>query len=149
MSALRTVKMSALAMILTATMAVPADGPEKVSGEIAQLRRQPLDLEGQWKAVLYRDGQVLQGEATLSICGKLNVYVPLPKPGEKRIFPIGTAVDESNGNLRIGPFDYLGIYEQDGDRLRICFSEGQRRPTSFQAGERQTLLILHRVKSRK
>ena len=141
--------MSALAMILTAAMAVPANGPEKVSGEIAEPQRQPLDLKGQWKAVLYRDGQVLKGEATLSVCWKFNVRVPLPKPGEMRFFPIGTVVDEGDGNLRVGPFDYLGIYERDEDRLRICFSEGQHRPTSFQAGEGRTLLILRCIKSGK
>jgi hypothetical protein len=39
--------MSALAMILTAAMVVPGDGPEKVSGELCRMRR--LDLRGEWK----------------------------------------------------------------------------------------------------
>jgi hypothetical protein len=147
MSALRTVKMSALAMILATTMAVPADGPEKPSGEIAKPRRQSLDLKGTWKAIVYEHGRIIKGEASLSVCWKFNVRVTLPKPREMKFFPIGTAIDEGNGNLHIGPFANPGIYEQDGDELRICFSQGQRRPTSFQPGEGQTLLLLHRVKS--
>jgi hypothetical protein len=149
MSALRTVKMLALGMILATTMAVPADGQKKVSGEIAEPQRQPLDLKGQWKAVVYWKGRVIKGQATLSVCWKFNVRVSQPKPGEDEFFRIGTAIDEGNGKLHIGPFANPGIYEQDGDQLRICFSDGQWRPTAFRADEEQTLLVLHRVKFRK
>jgi hypothetical protein len=40
---------SALAMILTAAMAVPGNGPEKVSGEIED----GLNLGGKWEGILY------------------------------------------------------------------------------------------------
>jgi hypothetical protein len=56
--------MSALAMILTAAMAVPGDGLERMSGERAR-EEQPLDLTGQWKAVVYWKGQVIKGEAAI------------------------------------------------------------------------------------
>ena len=42
---------SALAMILTAAMAVPASGPEKVSGEVEQ----GLDLRGEWEGLLWKE----------------------------------------------------------------------------------------------
>jgi hypothetical protein len=41
----------------------------------------------------------------------------------------------------------LGIYQQHGDRLIICYRDVDKgRPTSFQAGEDQALLTLRRVK---
>jgi hypothetical protein len=49
--------MSTLAMILTAAMAVPGDGSEKVSGELVE---EKLDLRGQWRGTLYsRPGVIM------------------------------------------------------------------------------------------
>ena len=61
----RTDTMSALAMILTAVMAVPGNGPEKASGEI----RQGLDLSGEWEGTLHSfDGKVYQVHLTRDRC---------------------------------------------------------------------------------
>jgi hypothetical protein len=61
--------MSALAMILTAAMAVPGDRPEKESGEMVR-QRQPLNLDGQWKAVVYWRGRVIKGQAGVGVDGR-------------------------------------------------------------------------------
>jgi len=44
---------SAFAMILMATMAVPGNGPEKVSEEVEQR----LDVSGEWEGVWWLDQQ--------------------------------------------------------------------------------------------
>ncbi len=136
--------MSALAIILTTAMTIPADGPEKVSGEIECLP-QPLDLSGKWKAVLYRRGEALEGEAAVAD-GRLRFC--LHSGAGKSISLFGEVDDEGNGNLRV--CRCLGIYKQEGNRLRICLNlSGLQRPASFQPGDRECLLILRRVKSRK
>lgn len=133
--------MSALAMILTAAMVVPGDGPEKVSGEMAR-ERKTLNLKGQWKAVLYGHGPVFQGEATV-------VDREFRVRAGKFVFIFGEAVDEGDGNLRM--CGRLGIYKQDGDQLRICLSHpnGFPRPTSFKAENRQCLIELTRIRPAK
>lgn len=138
--------MSALAMILTAAMAVPGDGPEKMSGE-TERKQQPLDLKGQWKAVVYWKGQVIKGEAAI-VDGQLQVKEHWYN--HIHIIRFGRVVDEGHGNLHLDSGN-LGIYEQDGNELRICVStfKDKSRPTSFRAAEKQCLLILSRLPSTK
>ncbi len=137
--------MSALAMILTAAITVLGDGPKKVSGEMEH-ERQPLDLKGQWKAVAYWRGQVIKGEAAL-VDGEFRVK----GRGNNQVHNIyfGKMVDEGRGNLRMGAC--LGIYEQDGSRLRICVGtlDDKSRPVSFHPVETKCLLILNRIESSK
>jgi hypothetical protein len=57
--------------------------------------------------------------------------------------------DEGGGRflVAVSKVLYLGIAEQDGDRVILCIREaGEGRPTSFRAGDGQHLLILHRVR---
>lgn len=144
--------MSAMAMILTAAMMVPRNGPEMESGEMVQ-ESQPLDLSGEWEGVwwFHTDGQ-------LQVHSRDSRLVGVRKPGANNW--VGSAIDtcdfidEGHGRLR-GTWDLTnseirGIYRQDRDRLILCFSQTPRlRPTSFQVGGTQHLLILHRVKPRK
>ncbi len=134
--------MSVLAMILTAAMMVPGDGPEKVSGEMVQER---LDLRGEWEAILFHGGKIVSGQARI-LRGLLVTWEG--KGGRGSFFWSDVPVDEGKGKFRIG--DSLGIYQYDGNRLRICFDDGAGdRPTSFLPGKNRVYLILHRVKSSK
>ncbi len=126
--------MSALAMILTAAMAVPGDGPKKVSGEMVQQR---LDLSGEWRSYFKGVLDLSKGEINLE---RLSI------------------IDEGAGRLRlklrsvdnIGFYTCYGIYEQNGDRLKICFAfDGKSRPTRFHHGGGQYLYDLRRVTSSK
>jgi hypothetical protein len=137
--------MLALAMVLATAMTVPGNGPEKVSGEMVR-ERQPLNLQGKWKATVYWRGPVIKGEASVV---EQQFRVEFGKNNHVEVRAWRKPIDEGNGNLRMGR--NLGIYEQDGNRLRICIStlDDESRPTSFHADEKQCLLILHRVKPRK
>jgi hypothetical protein len=138
--------MSAMAMILIGAMIVPGYGPDKVSEEPAR-KQQPLDLKGQWKAVVYWKGLVIKGDAAI-VDGQLQVEEHWNN--HNHIMRFGKVVDEGSGNLQIGG-GILGIYEQDGNELRICVGthNDKSRPTSFRATEKQCLLILNLVKSGK
>lgn len=122
--------MSALAMILTAAMVVPGDGPKYESAKIVQR----LDLSGKWK-------------------GYCNPGLPI---GEHEMnFKGWGVIDEGAGRVRLKlpsvdgvSWTVYGIYEQDGDRLKICFSiDGKSRPTRFDGGGDQYLYDIRRVKS--
>lgn len=143
--------MSALAMILTVAMVVPADGLGKVPGEMVQ----GLDLSGEWEGVwlfegasievILRDGKL---QPTSVACGFCN-------PNRRIEFPFN-AIDDGRGNLRInsrirGKSRFLGIYRgKKGEEVVIRFREAEKgRPTEFRADKDQYRLILHRVKSRK
>lgn len=147
--------MSALAMILTAAMAVPGDGPEKVSGEIAEeAKLQRLDLSGEWEGkwtyngvtadVMLRDGELCRFACRCQQAGLIRELLPF------------TFIDEGRGKLRIhspwsGNGQSLGIYRQQSDKLVIYYRDAENgRPTAFRAaGEEHNTLIFHRVKSRK
>jgi hypothetical protein len=138
--------MSALAMILTAAMATPGDGAEKVSAVMVQ---RGLDLSGEWKGdFTSSNGKIFKG--------KMKESVFVLTPGEKPLIDLGPKyiTDEGNGRFAIGrgangPV-FVGIYKDEGDKLTICLCATQYgRPTKFKAGEGRGLLILHRVKPSK
>ena|SRR5262245_33573684 len=138
---------SALAMVLMAAMAIPGNGPEKVSGEVEQ----GLDLSGKWEAICYRPGGgVLRGQASISEEGGLSIsgqQGPARRGGQGRFhIAFGKVIDEGSGHIRSQNSLGIGIYKQEGDRLLICFGYDKHRPTSFRAGDGQFLLILRRVK---
>jgi hypothetical protein len=145
--------MSALAMILTAAMMVPGDGPERVSGELAKPQR--LDLSGEWK------GQFTYGDrhATITLEGKMSGSIFVVMPQEIQLIDLGPErmTDEGNGRFSLrrdtkapeAP-DYLGIYKHEGDRVTICYRLTKYgRPSKFKFVDSCRLLILHRVKSNK
>jgi hypothetical protein len=140
--------MSALAMILTAAMMVPGDGPEKVSAEVR--KPQPLDLRGKWKGIRKTEKgeyEVLASDGMSQLSCR-----PLPRGKQGPSYLTPRITDEGKGKLRLMWFDNpcLGIYEQDGDRLTICFRDVRKgRPISLRTVGGQELLILHRIKPRK
>jgi hypothetical protein len=133
--------MSALAMILTAAIAVPGDVPEKESGEVER----GLDLSGEWEGTS-TDG-IATGEVRLvKDKGKANVRNPAVRGYGRFDFKV---FDEGGGRLRIliGERESLGIYRyQDDDHVIICVSQHGLRPQSFCCGDGQELTFLHRVK---
>ncbi len=121
--------MSALAMILTAVLAVPGDGPKKVPAEMVE----KLDLSGEWEGT-WRDSLGCLWKAKLR-----NSQLECKR--EDMI---------ARGTLNSSDVKKEGIYKCEGDRLFICFAPGQdKRPTAFRGGEGQELFILRRVKPRK
>ena len=128
---------SVLAMVLMAAMAIPGNGPEKVSGEMEQ----ELDLSGEWKGVwsVNEPGWGAGNDVARLAKGKLNDCV------------LGRVVDEGHGRCRFHLDDVLclGIYRQDGGCLVICFRYAcseRGYPRTFETGGKRHLLILHRVK---
>ena len=134
---------SAFAMVLMAAMVIPGNGPEKVSGEV----KQGLDLSGEWEGSWDR-GTGLIYKANL----RENRLVG--KRGNGSIhFPRFIVEEDGEGAIRVtvgGGGVCKGIFRCEGDHVLICFRNSHTlRPTSFQAGHGQELLILHRVKPRK
>ncbi len=129
--------MSALAMILTAAMAV-GDVLKQELGEV----QQELDLGGTWEGIVHAiDGNVYQVHLTCDRCRWESKDRMAEYDNPFR--------DEGGGRLhRHNRPDCLGIYRQESDRLIICLGYGHR-PTTYHATDSQSLLILHRVKSRK
>lgn len=133
--------MSAMAMLLTAALAVPADAPEKVSMDMV------LDLSGEWEGT----AQNTNAKSRVKISrGQLDSESERGRVGSNiRI------IDEGEGKLRIelnvagAERNLLGIYKWQGSRLLICCREKSKgRPRSFMVDEVTSSLILHRVKSR-
>jgi hypothetical protein len=131
--------MSTFVMILTAAMAIPGNGPEKVLAEMEQ----GLDLSGEW-------------EGTWQIAGGGFKRFSLSN-GELAFWgfslPCRFYIEKQQRNrLRIqwAGRPYPGIYERDDKRIRICLNvaeDGQ--PTTFELGDNRVILTLHRVKPRK
>ncbi|HTU17870.1 MAG TPA: hypothetical protein VMG10_07375 [Gemmataceae bacterium] len=133
--------MSALAMILTAAMAIPGNGPEMEPGEIAQ----GLDLSGEWDGTLK-----LPGGALTFRLSKGRMLVKTAELTEPVAIPV-SFTDEGAGKVRWrsnNKKSLLGIYRQEGDRIIASFRR-DRYPKVIQVTNEQSLLILRRVKPRK
>ncbi|HEY7330061.1 MAG TPA: hypothetical protein VH592_20665 [Gemmataceae bacterium] len=129
--------MTALAMILTAAMAVPGDGPEKVKGEMER----GLDLSGQWEGTWRsKQGEVCR----IRIVPKIRF--DRLSDGITIVLQSDDFIDEGNGKLSFR--GGLGLYRQEKERLFICIGDLKSRPLAIgkESGE---LVILHHVKSRK
>jgi hypothetical protein len=128
--------MLALAVLLVGAM-VPGNNPERDSGEIRLTA--PLDLRGKWQGI-WRDHP--KGETSPIGYRDGAIYMP---GGH---FPC-EIVDDGEGRLHFTQRweGYIGIYQQDGSRVIICYCDRRYgRPTSFRIGDgRHQLLILHRV----
>lgn len=133
--------MSALAMILMAAMAVPASGPEKVSGEAEQ----KLDLSGEWEGTWQSGSDNSKSIWDTRIRDGRFTAKWRSASGSKR----WGGVDEGKRKLRLDG-GYLGIYKWKGNRLFICYQDDAKGyPLAFHPEKGQHLLILRRVKPRK
>jgi hypothetical protein len=124
---------SALAMVLMAAMAVPGNGPEKVSGEVEQ----GLDLSGDWQLTIEVE-HGLGNVALVAAGSKLIKKFDIRDEGEGKV-----RLRFANGSAN----ELLGIYRQEGDHILInCARAPDGRPTSFEKRESYIRIILHRVK---
>jgi hypothetical protein len=129
---------SALAMVLMAAMAVPGNGPEKVSVEIEQ----GLDLTGEWEGVwLDSKGgtkvRLQDGELFLRPmpCTILLIPFSVKSAGKRQL------------QLKINGSSHRARYRCEDDRVVICYSEvGEKCPDSMRLDKGREFLILHRVK---
>jgi hypothetical protein len=132
---------SALALVLMAGMAVPGDGPEKVSGEVVEPR--PLAGNKLWQQRVAWRGRRASGEFYhLVEGGKLFLASVVPQRVRYLV------VDEGQGRLSLqdvtGQIIYHGIYSRGTDDIIISFCDAKyKRPTSFrEVGEREHRLYL-------
>jgi hypothetical protein len=136
--------MSTLVLMLTAAMAVPGNGPEMVSAEMEE----GLDLRGRWEGIWHLKSHRVRSVEVWPVDGWLEIHAK-----DDDWFHMVKPRDEGSGRASLNFNDvavFPGIYRQDGDHIIICYREdGNRRPSSFRAGDGQELLILHRVKPRK
>jgi hypothetical protein len=135
---------SALAMVLTAVMAVPGNGPEMVSAEMEQ----GLDLRGRWEGSWQEHGRSAPVRVQMAVENGCVRLIAIPFRGLSRV----EVVNEGEGRVRLEWFSkaFLGIYQQKGDRVVLCLRLASRGgyPASFVARDDQELFILHRVKPR-
>jgi hypothetical protein len=127
--------MSALAMILTAAMAVSGDGAGNASMEVVH----GLDLNGIWEG----NWKTKEGEIAIRIDPKV---IAFESDQGSCTLDRSNMIDEGCGKLLFRGIPSL--YRQESNLLIICFSDAKSRPLAIGA-EYGHLLILHRVKARK
>jgi len=133
--------MSALAMIVTAAMAVPGDGSEKVSAEMEQ----GLDLSGEWEGTFW-DSEAKNKKMWTAILSDEWLVVEQGIDTRRMLWQM---TDEGGGKVRVklSGTVYLGIYRHESDRITIALRDSKRgRPFAFRFGDDQSLLILRRAK---
>jgi hypothetical protein len=133
-------------LVLMLVMTVPGDGPAPVSAEMEER----LDLSGKWEGNVshqegFSVGAWLEGSRLVEwdflgngprIAVSYQVSNSGDVPGRFRLI--------LNGER------YVGIYKRSSDAVILCYRlAGRGYPTSFRAGDGQSLLILRRVKPRK
>ncbi len=136
--------MSALAMILTAAMVIPANGPGRASSEMVRAQ-QPLNLSGEWEGTLRDSESKVKGNWIVKLSDD---WVVVERGIDTRRL-IWQMTNEGGGKVkvRLSRTVYLGIYRQESDRVIIALRDCKRgRPTSFRPSDDQSLLILHRAK---
>jgi hypothetical protein len=133
--------MLVLAIMLGAAIAT-CSGSESVSSEVAL--SQVLDLRGEWVGYIVTASGIRYG-VRVNSQGVYTLHM------EALAFA-WQITDEGAGSFSFGGAEdpCLGIYKQQRDHLAICFtSRHMGRPTSFQGGKGNALLILHRLKTGK
>jgi hypothetical protein len=118
---------SAVVLLLAAGLA-PGDGPGAVSAEVAE----GFEFPGEWECVQF-NGSVFTYSGTAAGSTYIQTFGLTPEgAGKLRLCPRGRAL--------------LGIYQWKGDSFIACFRAPDcGRPTTFDAGDGQRLLILRRI----
>jgi uncharacterized protein (TIGR03067 family) len=116
-------------------------------------------LQGRWKLVDADDSDGVSKKKgfvkhILVIDDKQLTFETEPDEKDERgPFQLATTKDPKWIDLRVGGHDRVGIYEVDGDRLKICFSsvvplDLSRRPADFaiKPGSGRVLHVYERIK---
>ena len=136
---------SALAMVLMAGMAVPGNGPDKVSAEVEER----LDLSGEWEGTLRSDKRqvcpVIIDDGTSKRCGFPALTTIHRSHAVNARFEV---IEARDGKIRA---KYccdlcLGIYRWEANQLVICIRDVEEEPLESLAADGQIVITLHRVK---
>lgn len=130
--------MSILFMIL-AMGQVPGGGSEKISGEM----KKQLDLRGDWEGICHTSRM----KTPIVMHNKIVTVIYNGRHLHNFDIDLQKVTEEGDNRLRFKwmGINCFGIYQQDSDRLRICFSVKDW-PTSYRVGDYEELLILRRKK---
>src|SRR5258708_3978799 len=148
-------KLHALLVVLAAGLLVAADAPKDDAGKKEQEK-----LQGKWSAVSgERDGQKApdteigqiklefkDGKMFINIANETKEIATLKVDGSKKPKTVDLDLTEGPDKGKKAQ----GIYEVDGDNLKLCVAKpGKDRPTEFatKAGSETTLLVLKKDKS--
>jgi uncharacterized protein (TIGR03067 family) len=138
-----------LAMYQPAATAPPAaPAPHGVSGAPLPTVADRERLQGEWRVVSsemngVKDFDIGKGHDLLVLSGDRVTYWMPKKVWEGRL-----RLDNSRTPSEIdiefdGGTTLRGIYEFDGARLRLCWTKGGRRPTSFDTAAGELLTFLY------
>lgn len=146
--------MSAIVMAMVVGMALGSDGSERITTESVE----HLCLDGEWEGT-WTGRNFLRQSPYLGLLvhskteEDFTVRITpdrIEAQGKGISFKIGVRkwIDEDQGKFRYS--NWLGIYKREGGRLFLCMKwDGSGRPTTFQAGEGQVLIVLKRAKPAK
>jgi hypothetical protein len=144
--------MSATALVLLAGFAMGSD-PHPVSTETEVRFSLDRDWEGSWDGQCLGPVIILNHKLPRTITKARVVLRPNGFSLSSDTVSLGQGwgmptrwIDEGKGRFRVAGL-YLGIYKREADRVIICMKWAEHgRPTSFQAGDDQALLILKPAK---
>jgi hypothetical protein len=115
-------------VLLLAAGVAPGDGPGAVSAEVAE----GFEFPGEWECIQF-NGSVYTYQGTSAGSTYIQTFGLTPEgAGKLRLCPRGRPLP--------------GIYQWKGDSFIACFRAADcGRPTTFDAGDGQRLLILRRI----
>jgi uncharacterized protein (TIGR03067 family) len=136
-------------LLLGLALTVAAPGPKDKEKD-----KTPQKLDGAWVVEkIEGKGDKKEGEVTFTFAdGKISIKAGGRDRAEDAAYTADAAKKPAEIDIKPGKGqDVLGIYEIDGDTLKICFSAGGARPTEFKAdeGSRTILVVLKRSKGDK
>ena len=131
----------AIVLLLLVTIAVAAPVPK-------QLKAKRPDAEvfvGEWETVASEQDGRPMAKAVWTFDADLTMWSRSPtEPGKGNKWVI--KIDPEKGPKEITIGTYSGIYEFDGDDIRVLFAYGTTRPTGFDGQQKAHYVLLRRVK---
>ncbi|MBP3956208.1 hypothetical protein J8F10_13035 [Gemmata sp. G18] len=102
---------------------------------------------GTWEAVVPGKEGEMWGTSTWTIDHTLNVQIAYPEEGGRfTSWELTLDPDKCPKEFKLSGFN--GIYEIDGDRIRVASSSGDR-PTNFESKDGVTVYVLRRIEPKK
>ncbi len=133
----------AVALLLIATSAIAAPVPKQLKGK----RPDPEVFVGAWETTVSEQNGRGMAKAVWTFDPDLTMWSKPPGgDGKGTKWAIKIDPDQSPKHITIGT--YPGIYEFDGDDIRVIFNYGGARPTGFDAQANGHYVVLRRVKEK-